>query len=96
VKILEYQEGSMATTIEEIQALVKRLPPERQQKVLEFARGLSQSGRTISSLPKTPLPPGTSGADLLTALHGFKLPLEDVEAMERALEDCERVEPDEY
>jgi len=44
------------------------------------------------SLPETKLPPGTPGKDLLR----FKLPLEDAEAMERALEDCERIEPDGY
>jgi hypothetical protein len=86
----------MATTIEEIQALVKRLPPERQKQVLEYARGLTQPERAISSLPKTPLPPGTSGAALLTTLFNLKIPVEDIDAMERALEDCERIEPDEY
>ena len=86
----------MATTIEEIQALVKRMSPDRQKRVLEFARDLVQPERAISSLPKTPLPPGTSGAALLTTLFNLKLPIEDVEAMEKALEDCERIEPDEY
>ncbi len=82
----------MATTIEEIQALVKRLPPERQKQVLEFARGLAQPERTISFQPQTPPLPGTPGSALLR----FKLPKEDIDAMERALEDCERIEPDKY
>jgi hypothetical protein len=82
----------MATTFEEIQALVKRLSPDRQKQVLEFARGLAQPERAISFQPKTPPLPGTPGSALLR----FKLPLEDVEAMERALEDCERIESDEY
>jgi len=47
----------------------------------------------VKSLPETKLPPGTPGEALL----GFKLPLEEVEAMERAIEEgCERVDPDEY
>ncbi len=85
----------MATTIEEIQALVKRLPPDDQQQVLEFAQGLARLHRALSSLPKTPLPPGTPGAALITTLLGLKLSSEDIDAMERALEDCERIEPDE-
>jgi hypothetical protein len=86
----------MATTIEEIQALVKRLPPDDQQQVLEFTQGLVRSHQILFSLPKTPLPPGTSGAALLTTLLSLKLSSEDIDAMERALEDCERIEPDEY
>ena len=72
--------------------VVERLSPDYQRRVLEFAQGLSQTDYTIASLPTTALPPGTPG----NVLVRFKLPLEDVEAMERALEDCERIEPDEY
>ncbi len=82
----------MATIPEEIRSLVEHLPPDLQQQVLKFAKGLSRTRKDIVSLPKTPLPPGTPGASLLR----FKLPSEDVEAMERALKDCERIEPDEY
>jgi hypothetical protein len=85
------EEGSMATTIEEIDALVRRLPPERQKQVLEFARGLAQPERPLTFQPQTPPMPPTPGSALLR----FKLPAEDVDAMERALEDCERIEPDE-
>lgn len=86
----------MATPIEELNKLVEQLSPDRQQRVLEFAQGLAQTQRAILSLPKTPLPPGTSGRALLAALQNSKLSSEDVDAMERALEDCERIEPDEY
>jgi hypothetical protein len=87
-----YQEERMATMPEEIRSLVERLSPDLQQQVLKFAEGLARTHKDIAALAKTPLPPGTPGPTLLR----FKLPSEDVEAMERALEDCERVEPDEY
>lgn len=86
----------MATPIEELNKLVEQLSPDRQQRVLEFAQGLAQTQRAILSLPKTPLPPGTPGRALLAAVQNSKLSPEDVDAMERALEDCERIEPDEY
>ncbi len=82
----------MATMPEEIRSLVERLSPDLQRQVLKFAKGLARTNRDLVSLPKTPLPPGTPGPILLR----FKLPSEDVDAMERALEDCERIEPDEY
>jgi len=82
----------MATMPEEIRSLVERLSPDLQQQVLRFAKGLARTHKDIAALPKTPLPPGTPGPTLLR----FKLPSEDIEAMERALEDCERIEPDEY
>ena len=73
----------MATMPEEIRSLVERLSPDLQQQVLKFAKGLARTHRDIVDLPKTPLPPGTPGSTLLR----FKLPSEDVDAMERALED---------
>ncbi len=83
----------MATTVEEINALVEQLSPNYQQKVLKLAQELAQMQQFVKSLPETKLPPGTPGEALL----GFKLPLEEVEAMERAIEEgCERVDPDEY
>jgi hypothetical protein len=82
----------MATTIEEIRVLVERLSPDYQQKVLKLAQELARMQEFIMSLPETKLPPGTPGKDLLR----FTLPLKDAEAMERALADCERIEPDEY
>lgn len=86
----------MATPIEELNKLVEQLSPDRQQRVLEFAQGLALTQRAILSLPKSPLPPDTSGRALLAVLQNSKLSPEDVDAMERALEDCERIEPDEY
>lgn len=82
----------MATIPEEIRTIVEHLSPAYQRQVLKFAQRLAQSNRDTVPLPKTPLPPGTPAATLLR----FKLPIEDTEAMERALEDCERIEPDEY
>ena len=84
----------MATPIEEINKLFEQLSPDSQQRVLEYAQGLAQTQRAILSLPKTPLPPGTSGAALLSTLQSIKMLPEDIEAMERALEDCERIDPD--
>lgn len=82
----------MATTPEEIRSVVERLAPDLQRQVLKFAQRLAQSSKDTVPLPETPLPPGTPAATLLR----FKLPIADAEAMERALEDCERIEPDEY
>jgi len=84
----------MATIPEEINTIVERLSPDYQRRVLEFAQELAQTDYTLSSLPRTPLPPGTPSSVLLKLR--FKSSKEDVEAMERALEDCERIEPDEY
>jgi len=85
----------MATISEEISKIVERLSLDRQQKVLEFVQKLTQTDQTSTplSLPTTPLPPGTPGSTLLQLR--FLSSREDVEAMERALEDCERVEEDE-
>jgi len=76
----------MATMPQEIRSLVERLSPDLQQQVLKFAKRLARTHKDIASLPKTPLPPGTPGPTLLR----FKLPSEDIEALERALVDCER------
>ena len=83
----------MATVLEELHKIVERLSPNYQRQVLEFAQKLTETEQASVPLPvpTTPLPPGTPGSALLR----FKLPLEDAEAMERALEDCERIEPDE-
>ncbi len=82
----------MATIPEEIRTIVEHLSPDYQKRVLEFAQELAQTDYTLASLPTTVPPPGTPGSVLMR----FKLPPEDVDAMERALEDCERIEPDEY
>ena len=86
----------MATVLEELHKVVERLSPYNQRRVLEFAERLTETEQTSVrlSMSTTPLPPGTPGSALLQL--GFKLSPEDVEAMERALEDCERIEPDEH
>ncbi len=81
----------MATVFEELRTLIERLSPDYRQKVLEFAQGLVETDQPIAPIPVTPFPPGTPGHNLLR----FMLPDEDVEAIGRALEDCEGVEPDE-
>ena len=85
----------MASVLEEIHQIVGRLSPDHQRRVLEFAQKLIQTEPTPLSLsvPTTPLPPGTPGNALLQLR--FLSSREDAEAMERALEDCERIEPDE-
>jgi hypothetical protein len=82
----------MATTSEELHALVDKLSPDHQRRLLDFAQMLSQADPYIMSFPKSKLPPTKPGR----ALRHFNIPLEDVKAMERALEDCERIDPDEY
>ncbi len=82
----------MTTVPDEIHKIVKRLSPDRQEKVLEFAQKLTQSDQASMqlSLPTTPLPPGTPGSALLQLR--FISSHTDIEAMERALEDCERID----
>lgn len=82
----------MATTVEEIIALVERLSPADQQRVLEFAKDLAQEPVAIRALPKSTLPPGTPGWKLLR----FTVSPEDAEVMEKALEDCDDVDIDEW
>lgn len=72
----------MATVFEELRLLIEQLSPDYQQRVLEYAQE-----HQMLPLTHFPLPPGTPGSTLLR----FTLPLEDVEAIERALEDCEGV-----
>lgn len=81
----------MATIPEKIRSVVEQLSPDYQQIVLAFAEGLIQAHHVSPSSRTSLLPVGTPGKALL----GFKLPLEDIEAMEQALEDCEEVEQDE-
>ena len=81
----------MASIAEEIRTVVEQLSPDYQRRVLEFAQELTKAQPEVAQRQHTVLPPGAPGKNLLR----FKFPLEDVEAMERALEDCERVEPDE-
>jgi len=82
----------MKNMIEQLCDLMKQLSLENQRRVVDYAQALVQSQRAILPLPKTPLPSGTPGRALLAALQNSKLSSEDVDAMERALEDCERNE----
>ena len=84
----------MATVSEELHGLIDRLSSNHQRQLLEFAKTLmlSQADSYITSFPKSNLPPSKPGS----ALEHFDISLEDAKAMERALEDCERIFPDEY
>jgi hypothetical protein len=82
----------MATVLEELQMIVEQLSPDNQRRVLELAQALAQTHSFPVPLPITKLPPGTPGSALLD----FSLPQEVIEAMEEALKDCERIDPDEH
>jgi hypothetical protein len=86
----------MATTSEEILARVDRLSPTDQRLVLEFIRELQEGEEThqrLLALPKSELPEAKIPA---SALLGFKMPLEDVEEIEKAIQDCEKIDVDEW
>lgn len=81
----------MATVAEELVALVERLAPDQQRRVLDYARDLAQS----APAPRSVLPPGPPASALLNFRPTMSP--EDVEAMRRAIEeDCETIEPDEF
>ncbi len=77
----------MATISEELATLIEHLSPAEQQSVLDYARTLASSEPVKHAL----LPTGTPGCAILR----FRVSDEGGEAMERALEDCEQIEPDE-
>ncbi len=77
----------MPTIAEELSSLVAQLPPREQERVLSFARELAHP----PVFPHTPLPPGGPPDALLR----IQLDPEVGEAMEQALADCERIDPDE-
>jgi hypothetical protein len=77
----------MATIAEELAAVVAQLPPREQERVLSFARALANP----PVLSHTPLPPGSPPDALLR----IRVDPEAGEAMEQALEDTERIDPDE-
>lgn len=77
----------MATIAEEVSTLLARLPEREQERVLAFARSLANP----VTYPHTPLPPGSPPEALLR----FTVEPEVGEAMQMALEDCERITPDE-
>ena len=82
----------MATIAEEIQEALAHLPPSDQQRVLAYVRALAQAVQTApaSPLPPSPLPPGTPGS----AIAQLRVSPELGEALERALEDTERIDYD--
>lgn len=77
----------MATIAEEVNALLGRMPLDEQRRVLDYARRLANT----PPFPRTPLPPG-SPPDMLLRIT---VAPEVGEAMERALEECERIDIDE-
>jgi hypothetical protein len=82
----------MATVSEELHALIDRLSMEEQRQVFEYAQRLSQLRQLLLSLPRSSLPRGKPA----NALLSLGLPSENAEEMERAVQDCERVDVDEY
>lgn len=64
---------------EEVNALLERMPPDEQQRVLGYARRLAN----VQPFPHTPLPPGSSPDVLLR----ITVAPEVGEAMEQALHD---------
>jgi hypothetical protein len=65
---------------------LSRLSPAQQREVLNYAEFLAQK----------PLPKGTPGEEFVRLLAG-KIPKEEVELMEKAIEeDCGQVNPDDW
>ena len=81
----------MSTVLEKIKILATKLSLEQQEQALVLIQELAQKQQEVSSTSK--LPPGTDGKALLS-LH-FSMSPEDIALMEEAIEDCERIEPDE-
>lgn len=77
----------MSNTLEKLHTLIDQLSPQDQQQVLKMIEELAQTHQKNLSASK--LPPGKPGSGLTR----FTLLPEDAEAMERAMEDCERIEP---
>lgn len=78
----------MATTIDEINALLAGMPKHDQERVLWYARMLANPPQ----FPHTPLPPGSPPEAVLN----IRVDPETADAMEAALEECERIDPDEW
>ena len=81
----------MSTVLEKIKILAAKLSPEQQEQALVSILALTPKQQYV--LPTSKLPPGTDGKALLN-LH-FSMSPEDIALMEEAIEDCERIEPDE-
>ena len=73
----------MATTIDEINALLAGMPKHDQQRVLSYARLLANPPQ----FPHTHLPLGRPPETVLN----IRVDPETADAMEAALADCERV-----
>lgn len=78
----------MATTIDEINELLSGMPKHAQERVLWYARLLANPPQ----FPHTPLPPGSPPEAVLNIL----IDPETADAMEAALADAERIDPDEW
>lgn len=76
----------MATTAEEIQKLLERLPERDQERVLNYVRSLASS----QTFAHTSLPPGTPGA----VVARLSVSPEVGEALERAIVETERIDLD--
>lgn len=70
-----------ATLSKQIIERVNRLDIDQQQKVLEFVSGLER-------------PRGASAQTLLK--FAGRIALDDIERMEQAMKDCERIDPNEW
>src|SRR5256885_11919984 len=77
----------MATIPEELESLLARLSEADQRRLLEYARALASA----EPFPRSPLPPGTPGK----VVAQLRVSPEVGEAMEHALEECARIDPDE-
>jgi hypothetical protein len=72
----------MSTTLtQQIIERVNRLDTDQQRKVLEFVRELER-------------PRGVSARSLLK--FAGRIAPDDIKRMEQAMEDCERIDPDEW
>ncbi len=78
----------MATTIDEINALLASMPKHDQERVLWYARLLANPPQ----FPHTPLPPGSPPQAVLNV----RIDPETAAAMEAALADSERIDSDEW
>jgi len=76
----------MATTSEELHSMIDHLSAQDQERILAYVRELAQP----QPYPHTPLPPGTPGH----IVAQLSVSPEVGEAMEQALEETERIDPD--
>ncbi|GAC1389682.1 MAG: hypothetical protein NVSMB38_04660 [Ktedonobacteraceae bacterium] len=74
-------------------ALTRFTLSQEDAEAMERAIKDEQARTNQETLPTSKLPPGTSKEALLN-LH-FSMSPEDIALMEEAIEDCERIEPDE-